>query len=111
MPDPRTERIAYNESAFRELNERLEESVHRPGSEPDFAGFVCECGEMECDTTLRLALDDYEAIRADSMLFFVAPGHEVPDVEDIVDERDGYVVVRKHEAAAHIVAETDPRTG
>ena len=111
MPDSRTASIAYNESAFRDLNESLEANVHRMGREPDYAGFVCECGEQECETTLRVALEDYEAIRSDSMLFFVAPGHEAPDVEDVVDQRDGYLVVRKHEPAAEIVEQTNPRTG
>jgi hypothetical protein len=109
MPDQRTERIALNESAFRDLNEKLESSVHSGRPPEDYAGFVCECGDYECETTLRLRLPDYEAIRADPMLFFVAPGHDAPDVEDVVDEHDGYLVVRKHEAAQEIVEETDPR--
>ena len=110
MTSERRERIALNESAFRELNERLEANVHRGGTEPEFAGFLCECGDGECDTTVRMALPDYEKVRADSMLFFVVPGHEASDTEDIVEDGDGYLVVRKHEDVADIVDSTDPRS-
>jgi hypothetical protein len=109
MPDRRTERIARNESAFRALNESLEASVHRGRPEDDFAGFVCECGDPTCDTTVRVTLATYESIRQDSMRFLIVPGHEAPGVEDVVGDGDGYVVVRKCEEAAEIVKGTDPR--
>jgi hypothetical protein len=105
MPSNHKERIARNEAAFRELNESLEANVHRRQNEPDYAGFVCECGNDDCDTTLRVALDDYADIRADAKLFFVVPGHEAPDTEDVVGDGDGYVVVRKHDDVADIVGD------
>jgi hypothetical protein len=103
MPDERTERIARNEAAFRALNESLEASVHSGRSEDDFAGFVCECGDLDCDMTVRVTLPTYESIRRNSLLFLLVPGHEAPDVEDVVDGGDGYVVVRKHDEASEIV--------
>ncbi|HWI09350.1 MAG TPA: hypothetical protein VNT54_17765 [Solirubrobacteraceae bacterium] len=109
MASDRHERIARNESAFRDLNERLEANVHRGETEPDYAGFVCECGDRDCDTTVRMALGMYEQIRQDSMLFFVVAGHEAPDAEDVLDEAGGYLVVRKHEDVAKITERTDPR--
>ena len=109
MASRRIDRIARNESAFRALNESLEASVHRGRPEEDFAGFVCECGAPECDDIVRLDLRSYESIRQDAQLFFLLPGHETPDVEDVVDDGDGYLVVRKHEDAAEIVEQTNPR--
>jgi hypothetical protein len=109
MPDQRTERIARNESAFRSLNESLEASVHSGRADTDLAGFVCECGNPDCDTIVRVTLPTYESIRADSMLFLAVPGHEAPDVEDVVADGDGYVVVRKHDESAPLVEPTDPR--
>jgi len=109
MPSRRTEQIARNESAFRALNESLEASVQRRRSERDLAGFVCECGDPDCEAMVRLDLATYESIRVDSQLFLVVPGHEAPDVESALDDGDGYVVVRKHEDAAEIVDETNPR--
>lgn len=109
MSDPRRARIARNESAFRALNESLEASVHSGRPDDDLAGFVCECGDSQCDTTVRVTLPTYESVRRDSMLFLVARGHEVAEVEDVVDEGDGYVVVRKHEDTRDIVEDADRR--
>ena len=103
MATDRKERIARNEGAFRELNERLEENVHRDRAEVEYAGFVCECGDQECDAVVRMRLGAYEAIRQDDRLFFLVPGHEAPDAEDVVEECDGYYVVRKHEDVAELV--------
>jgi len=109
MAPPRKERIAQNENAFRALNESLEDSVHRRRSEEDFAGFVCECGEEDCEDVVRLRLATYEEIRQDSRLFFIRPGHEAPEAEDVVRRGDGYFVVRKHVDVADITEAGDPR--
>lgn len=109
MPSQRAERIARNESVFRELNESLERSVHRGRPDSDFAGFVCECGNVECDETVRVDLPAYERVRQDSQQFILVPGHDAPDVESVVDRSEGYVVVRKHVEVGPIVEQTDPR--
>lgn len=109
MAPPRKERIAQNENAFRSLNEGLEKSIHRDRPEQDFAGFVCECGQRDCDEIVRLRIADYEEIRRDSRLFFAVPGHEVPEAEDVVRRGDGYFVVRKHVDVADITEQGDPR--
>ncbi|HVF77926.1 MAG TPA: hypothetical protein VNA28_06490 [Solirubrobacteraceae bacterium] len=99
----RKERIARNEASFRDLNESLEAKVHRRQTEPDLAGFVCECGDDDCDMTVRVALHTYASVRKDDQRFIVGPGHEIADAEDVVDEGDGYVIVRKHEDVADVV--------
>jgi hypothetical protein len=109
MATARKDRIARNESAFRALNESLQASVHRDGPDGHLAGFVCECGDPECEATIRLELGAYESIRQDAQLFFLVPGHEEPEAEGVVDEGSGYRVVRKHEDVADIVAQSDPR--
>ena len=109
MATPRHERIARNESAFRKLNESLEGSIHRDRAAEDFAGFVCECGDGDCEEIVRLEISTYEEIRQDSQLFFVVPGHQMPDSEDVVREADGYLVVRKHADVSELSAEGDPR--
>ena len=111
MATPRHERIARNESAFRELNESLEGSIHRDRAAEDFAGFLCECGDSDCDEIVRVQISAYEEIRQDSQLFFVVPGHEIPDAEDVVGEGegDGYLVVRKHRDVAELSEQGDPR--
>jgi len=109
MASARKERIARNESAFRELNERLEANVHRGRTEPDYAGFVCECGDGDCDMTVRVPLDAYEAVRQNDRDFIVVPGHELVDSEHVIDEGNGYVIVRKHEDVADIVYDRPER--
>ncbi len=110
MATPRQERIAQNENSFRALNESLEKSVHRRRSDEDLGGFVCECGDDECEDIVRLRLASYEEIREDSQLFFVVPGHEMQDAEDVVRRGDSYFVVRKHVDVAQITDAGDPRT-
>jgi hypothetical protein len=40
-----------------------------------------------------------------------SPGHQFPDFEQVVEQGDGYDVVRKHEKeAAEVAEETDPRS-
>ncbi|HEV2776199.1 MAG TPA: hypothetical protein VGV90_11460 [Solirubrobacteraceae bacterium] len=110
MASLRKERIAQNENSFRELNESLESSVHRRRSDDDLGGFVCECGNDECEDIVRMRMADYEDIRQDSRLFFVEPGHDVPEAEDVVRKGDGYWVVRKHVDVAEITEAGDRRT-
>jgi hypothetical protein len=109
MANRRKEQIAYNEAAFRKLNESLESNVHRGRPEGDYAGFVCECGNGDCDAIVQLDLATYERIREDPLLFFAVSGHEAPDAEDVVDDGGHYVVLRKHDDVADIAEATDPR--
>ena len=109
MASPRKERIAQNENAFRQLNESIENSVHRRRSDDDLGGFVCECGDADCEDIVRLPLAAYEEIREDSRLFFTVPGHDMPEAEDVVRKGDGYFVVRKHVDVADITDAGDPR--
>jgi hypothetical protein len=52
----------------------------------------------------------YEAVRAVATQFVVIPGHERPEVEDVVDAAENWLVVRKRGEAAEIAAGTDPRS-
>jgi hypothetical protein len=52
-----------------------------------------------------------EQLRSDSTHFAVFPGHELPDVEDVIARNGTYDVVRKHEGGpAEIAQRTDPRS-
>jgi hypothetical protein len=93
------ERVGRNEALFRQVNERLREISEGFSLVTESADFVCECGSASCAEPVRMTLSEYEAIRADPELFFVVPGHEIEDVESVVDHREGYDVVRKHSGA------------
>ena len=54
---------------------------------------------------------EYEQVHSDSATFAIVKGHEIPDVEEIVERRKRYDVVRKIAGEAEEIAEkTDPRT-
>ena len=108
--DDRAQRIADNEARFRELNDRLGRELHGLVAAGETVEFVCECGSLECREPLRLHLSEYERVRARSRTFAVVPGHEIPDIEDVVERREGYAVVEKPLSVAAQVEAADPRT-
>ena len=103
--DLQRERAAKNQSLFRELNERIEEVAHTS----TFIEFICECANEECSDVVSLTHDEYEQVRARSDTFFLVGGHEVPEVEDIVEATDRYVVVAKLGAGGPVAERFDPR--
>jgi hypothetical protein len=58
--------------------------------------FLCECGNAACAETILLDSELLVRLHAESNLFVVAPGHEIADVETVVAESDGYLIVRKN---------------
>lgn len=108
--DERGRRIGVNEAMFREVNERIESLAETFGLEDQPLDLICECGDVSCAKQIRMTGGEYEALREEPTHFAVYPGHEIRDVEDIVDRRDGYDVVRKHEGEpARVARETHPR--
>jgi hypothetical protein len=101
----RETRIAMNEALFREMNERVEEQVvSLKGDEEPFV-IVCECGDIECMDRIWVTPAEYDAAHSDPAQFVVVDGHVAPDIEEVVAQRDGYLVVRKHGVAGEIVAD------
>jgi hypothetical protein len=108
----REERIGMNEAVFRDVNERIHDVASAFNLTTEPLDLICECGDAACVDRISLTRDEYEAIRADSHLFAVARGHVAPDVEEAVEERAGYDVVRKYKGVpAEIAQKTDPRAG
>jgi len=90
----RAGRALENESAFRAMNERIEELESGWESEQPLA-FVCECSNPACTAPVYLTLAEYRAVRIDALQFFVLPDHVDPEVETAVQATDRYAVVRK----------------
>jgi hypothetical protein len=107
----RERRVAENEVRFRALNERLQAGGGAWEGHEGVLSLVCECGDEDCTTPLRLTPAEYEAVRADETQFAVIPGHVRPEVEDVVSEQEGWILVRKRGEAAAIAAASDPRSG
>jgi hypothetical protein len=110
----REERLAKNEALFREVNERVAEvaanfiEVEKRGGQVEF---TCECGRADCAEPIAMTVVEYEAVRALPTRFAVAPAHEQPEVETVVERHPSYFVVEKQDEDAQEVArETDPRS-
>jgi hypothetical protein len=106
----RTRRLGANEALFRHVNERIREVDDRFGVGAE-ANYVCECADASCAELVALTLDEYEAVRASPYRFFVVPGHDVPDVEAVVERHARYDVVEKFPGdAAAVAGANDPRS-
>jgi hypothetical protein len=99
-------RLAQNEVIFRELNERIEAGAW---NETGPLAFMCECAALGCNVLVELTVAEYERIRASSVHFLLAPGHEIPAIEHVVKETPEYVVVEKVGVAGAVAAANDPR--
>jgi hypothetical protein len=100
------QRVAMNEATFRTVNEGMQ-----AGQDPSgLLTFLCECGRLGCNRLIELTRAEYEAVRADGRTFAILDGHEIADVEDVVERHERYIVVRKRGTPEEEVAEnTDPR--
>jgi hypothetical protein len=108
--DERKRRIGVNEAVFREANERIQSLNETFATLTDQLVIVCECGSAECVEKISLTPAAYEELRAEPTQFAVVPGHDIPDVEEVVARREGYDVVRKVAGVPRRIAEvTDPR--
>jgi hypothetical protein len=108
----RRARLAANEAIYRAVNEQIEDlnrTLVASAAEKTLQ-MVCECSNMDCAERLSIDVKTYERVRSDPTWFFVLRGHEVPDVEDIVEAQDGFNIVCKNKAPGKQVAQqTDPR--
>lgn len=106
------ERIAQNDSTFRNANERIGAAAEAYDATMPIP-FICECADPTCVDIVRLDLAEYEEIRQDSHRFFNIPGHEAvaQGAAVVVARRDGYVIVETIGHAAEVVDGLDERKG
>jgi hypothetical protein len=108
--DRRRARLASNEALFRAVNEKIEGVNAAFASAVQTFAVVCECGDTTCVEQFDVGVGDYEQVRKNPSLFMVVPGHEIPDVEDVVEHAAGFLVVEKKGGIGEaIAAMTDPR--
>lgn len=101
-------RVAENEATSRKVNEAIERGQW-PGDEDSIAAFLCECTRVDCNRLLELTPSEYERVRAHPRRFLVLPGHEVVDVERVVEAQAGYLIVEKRDEAGRLAEAQDPR--
>lgn len=98
-PGSREERIAYNQSWARDLNERKADWMD--AGDPA-AGFRCECWLANCGARLGLTERDWQEVRSDPRRFAVAPNHVAVDLEAVVTEYPHFWLVEKKGEAGEI---------
>jgi hypothetical protein len=106
----RERQLGENEVRFRALNERLRNASGTWNPGEGALELVCECGDENCAHAIGMTPRDYEAVRSDEAQFAVVPGHERPEVEDVMADHESWLVVKKRGEAAKLAAETDPRS-
>jgi hypothetical protein len=108
--EAREVRAARNQSLFRAVNEKLK-ATNEAFTEIADGSFAvaCECADLECIEILQIPSEQYAEVRRDGSHFVVLAGHLYPDVERLVDQHDGYVVVEKTGLAREL-AERDAET-
>lgn len=100
----REERVARNEELFQIVNRQIEKLEKTLGPRKTFS-MVCECGKKHCLDGFDVEPDVYERVRANSLLFFVVPGHEDSQVEKVIERAPQYLVVEKIGRAAEVVSD------
>ena len=105
------ERIARNNATFRDANEHIGAAAGAYGIDAPVP-FICECADARCSEIVRMTLEEYEEVRADSRNFLNVPGHQAAagGAAALVAERNGYVIVEKLGRAGDIVEALDERS-
>jgi hypothetical protein len=102
-------RLVENEVFFRQPNTRmaegfkdLEKTAKEVGAKEwanatdKHFNFYCECSDENCRKKINLKPSEYLRIHKNSSQFVVLPGHNVADVERIVQSNDDWIVVEKY---------------
>jgi hypothetical protein len=108
-----SERIAANESAFRDANERIEEAADLM-ADLDAIPLICECARTTCTEIARLTRAEYEHVRRRGDTFWVVPGHEATEaggveVARVAERHERFVVMQKVGEAGAVAVRLDPR--
>lgn len=89
---------------------RVNEAIERGTSAEHQPTFLCECGHLGCTETIELKVEDYERVRSRFDRFIVCPGHELPEVDRVLESHAGYLLVAKREGMpANLARASDPR--
>jgi hypothetical protein len=105
----RATRAAIVEAAFRIANERMLrwEERHADGKSELY---LCECADPDCRGKVRLGRPEYEGVREAPTRFLVIPGHQLDDLEEVIEDHEHHLVIEKPGALLDLVTATDPRS-
>lgn len=94
------ERNARTQVLYREVNNRIQAIEESFGAPPSME-VMCECGRG-CTVRLKVAPVEYARVRAESTYFLVAPEHQAPEVDRVVEDHGSWLLVEAIGVAAEI---------
>jgi hypothetical protein len=92
------QRLAETEVIFRKTNQHVadfiveEEGVGTATTVP----FYCECSNNDCHARIRLTPQAYTQFHTSKRQFIVKAGHDVPEIEKIINQHKDFCVVEKY---------------
>ena len=108
--DDRLRRVGENEALYRLVNERLEALSGGVITSSGEFGVICECAMLDCKSQIMIRPTVYEQARAHSDHFIVLRGHQIDDIEAVVEDHGSFIVIEKTpQEAKRIAEEMDPR--
>jgi hypothetical protein len=102
--EERARRIGLNEALFRRVNEEIERAFETDETETDRLSILCECGDLDCTSQVPITPGRYHEVRKNPLLFIVTPGHEIPDVETVVEREADFEIVSKDSGTPEKIA-------
>ena len=100
--------IGRRQSLFREVNEQIERLAENFDL-LEQVPIICECASTECNGQIELTQAEYENLRRVPTHFAVLPGHDIPDVERVVEQNERFITVEKFGESALAAINLDPR--
>jgi len=89
----REERVLQTEAFFRDVNDVIARTRGSNGSR-----FLCECANPFCNVTFEMSGHDLQTLHATPGNYVILAGHDIPDLQDVVQNQNGYEIVRKRAA-------------
>ena len=102
-------KAAENEAIFRDSNQKIAKGFSELKGMAQEEGhldwvldmdqpvdFYCECSDENCRKRITQKPSDYLNIRKNSSQFILLPGHNIPEIERVVESADNYIVVEKY---------------
>ena len=108
MADPSAEKVARNNSAFRDANDEIAAVAADQGLDDGRqVPFICECSDPGCSKVVSLTLAEYRRVRRNARQFVHAPGHEeqLDGAVRLLEDHTHYVVIEKVGRAGEIAEE------
>lgn len=89
----RPSQVALEQARVRGLNETLVSASLDIDPPAPSLTIQCECGRSDCRTTLDVSQEFYRGIRRQANRFVVAEGHEVAEVDRVVQRLGKLTVI------------------